>query len=120
MNNKLIIIVIYLFIIKKEELNLYSLSRISHDYFDIEINDPGDKEIVFKKIKSNVKIKALDFDGNLLKNLKIINIVDFNEFIFVQIDKNHELDKYHDYQIDLNNLTIKPTSKEPNIKIVNF
>ena len=75
---------------------------------------------MFKIIKPNIIVKSLDYNGNFLKNLKIICIVDFNDFVFVQTDQDHELDKYYDYKINLNNLTIKPTEKKPNIKIINF
>jgi hypothetical protein len=124
MNKKLLLVIIIgIFIINKsinKESNFYFLSKTSYDYFDVEFDNLLKKEEILRTLKSGTILKSLDYNGNLIKNLSIMNVVDFNNFIFIQTRQNHELDKYKDYKICINNLIIQPTSDQCNIKIINF
>lgn len=124
MNKKLLLIIIIgIFIInmsRNKESNIYYLSKTSYDYFDIEFDNLLEKEEILKALKSGIILKSLDYNGNLIKNLNVMNVVDFNNFIFIQTHQDHELEKYKDYKICINNLIIQPTSDQCNIKIINF
>ena len=132
MNKKLAIFAFSLFIMNnqliekrnqiiEEDQEIYSLTNISYEYFDIVVTDKSKKEKIYKKLQPGITIKSLDYYGNLEKEHKILFIVEeFENFIYIQFEEEHMFNKYIPYTLSLDDLTIKPTTLEPNIVIINF
>ena len=122
MNNKLLLIVASLNRIKNKEsiAELFSIINPEYDFFDILPIDQHSKNKILNNLKINEKISLLDYHDNLIIKLKITYVIDFGSTIFVQVHKDHNMDKYIPYVIDINKKNIKPVSLNPNIKIINF
>ena len=122
MNNKLLLIVASLNKMKntKSFAELFSIINPEYDFFDILPIDQSSKNNILNNLKINEKISLLDYNDNFILKLKIIYIIDFGSTIFVQVNKDHNMDKYIPYVIDINKKNIKPISLNPNIKIINF
>ena len=122
MNNKLLLIVASLNRIKfnKKSSELFSIINPEYDFFDILTVDMSSKNKIINNLKINEKISLFDYYNNLIIKLKIIYVIDFGNTVFIQLSKDHQMDKYINYVIDINNKIIKPISLIPNIKIINF
>lgn len=122
MNNKLLLIVASLNRIKlnKKPNELFQIINPEYDFFDILTVDMSSKNKIINNLKINEKISLFDYYDNLIIKLKIIYVIDFGNTVFIQLSKDHQMDKYINYVIDINNKIIKPISLTPNIKIINF
>ena len=122
MNNKLLLIVASLNRIKfnKKPNELFQIINPEYDFFDILTVDLSSKNKIINNLKINEKISLFDYYDNLIIKLKIIYVIDFGNTVFIQLSKDHQMDKYINYVIDINNKIIKPISLIPNIKIINF
>ena len=122
MNNKLLLIVASLNRIKfnKTPNELFPIINPEYDFFDILTADMSSKNKIINNLKVNEKISLFDYYDNLIIKLKIIYVIDFGNTVFIQLSKDHQMDKYINYVIDINNKIIKPISLIPNIKIINF
>lgn len=122
MNNKLLLIIASLNRIKfnKKPNELFQIINPEYDFFDILTVDMSSKNKIINNLKINEKISLFDYYDNLIIKLKIIYVIDFGNTVFIQLSKDHQMDKYINYVIDINNKIIKPISLTPNIKIINF
>lgn len=122
MNNKLLLIVASLNKMKntKSFAELFSIINPEYDFFDILPIDQSSKNNILNNLKINEKVSLLDYNDSFILKLKIIYIIDFGSTIFVQVNKDHNMDKYIPYVIDIKKKNIKPISLNPNIKIINF
>ena len=122
MNNKLLLIVASLNRIKNKKniAELFSIINPEYDFFDILPIDQASKNRILNNLKINEKISLLDYYDNLIIKLKITYVIDFGSTIFVQVHKDHNMDKYIPYVIDINKKIVKQVSLTPNIKIINF
>ena len=122
MNNKLLLIVASLNRIKfnKKSNELFQIINPEYDFFDILTVDMSSKNKIINNLKINENISLFDYYDNLIIKLKIIYVIDFGNTVFIQLSKDHQMDKYINYVIDINNKIIKPISLTPNIKIINF
>jgi hypothetical protein len=122
MNNKLLLLVASINRIKqrKSYTDIFTIMNPQYDFFDILPTDQPSKIKILNNLRINDKLSLFDYYDNLIIKLKIIYVIDFGSTIFIQVHKDHDIDKYTPYVIDIEKKTIKQISLKPNIKIINF
>ena len=128
-NKKLLIIVSYINkikLIKKIEKNnenkvkIFQIMNPEYDFFDVIPIDQLSKNEILDNLKINDNLSFFDYDNKFVIKLKIIYVIDFGSSIFVQIEKNHNMDKYIYYVINIEENSVRQISHEANIKMINF
>lgn len=122
MNNKLLLLVASINRInqRKSYTDIFTIMNPQYDFFDVLPTDQPSKLKILNNLRINDKLSLFDYHDNLIIKLRINYVIDFGSTIFIQVHKDHNMDKYMPYVIDIEKKTIKQISLNPNIKIINF